>query len=361
MVTLRKLALGLAAMLAVFACATAAIAQAPPAHGQGGQGASHKGIYWGAWIGPQLTGEQPPWDMSAADRFAGLIGKQPSLLQFSQPFADCGGGCEQLAFPTAEMTAIRSYGAVPLLSWGSQATGRGLAQPDYAMARIAGGAHDAYIREFAEGARNWGHPFFLRFNWEMNGGWFPWGVKANGNTAAKIVAAWRHVHDIFTTVGATNVSWVWCPYVDGSSRFGDLQDFYPGNPYVDWTCLDGYNWGANLINPAPWRSFDQIFSASYRQLTEKIAPHKPVMLGEVATNGTAKVRARWIKGMFAAIAHRYPQIRGLAWFDQSDRGLNWSLEQSPRVVKAFANGVRASRFRPGSYGSLDGSPILPPR
>ena len=35
-------------------------------------------IYWGAWIGKQLTGDQPPWDMSAADQVRGN-GRQEAL------------------------------------------------------------------------------------------------------------------------------------------------------------------------------------------------------------------------------------------------------------------------------------------
>jgi beta-mannanase len=53
----------------------------------------------------------------------------------------------------------------------------------------------------------------------MNGTWSPWAVGVNGNTAAHYVAAWRHVHRIFTKVGATNATWVWCPNVDPNAMF----------------------------------------------------------------------------------------------------------------------------------------------
>jgi hypothetical protein len=46
-------------------------------------------IYWGAWIGKQLTGEQPPWDMGAANKFEEMAGKKLSILNFSAPFANC--------------------------------------------------------------------------------------------------------------------------------------------------------------------------------------------------------------------------------------------------------------------------------
>ena len=111
------------------------------------------------------------------------------------------------------------------------------------------GRYDAYIREFAEAAKAWGHPFFLRFNWEMNGNWFAWSEGVNGNQPGEYVAAWRHVHDIFTSVGATNATWVWCPNVDPGKEFDDLALALSGRRYVDWTCLDGYNWGTNPTGP----------------------------------------------------------------------------------------------------------------
>ena len=67
--------------------------------------------------------------------------------------------------------------------------------------------------------------------------------QANGNRPGEYVAAWRHVHDIFTSVGANDVTWVWCPNVDPDHKMQSLGSLYPGDAYVDWTCLDGYNWG----------------------------------------------------------------------------------------------------------------------
>ena len=80
-----------------------------------------RGIYWGAWIGDQLTGDQPPWDMSAVGHLSSLVGKGLSLLEFAAPFADCSASpCEFYKFPAYEMQTIRNYGAIPFFSWGSQ-------------------------------------------------------------------------------------------------------------------------------------------------------------------------------------------------------------------------------------------------
>jgi hypothetical protein len=323
-----------------------------------------RGLYWGAWIGDQLTGGQPPWDMSAVSAFEGLTHKGLSLIQFAAPFVSCGTPpCSFYRFPAHEMETIRTYGAIPLFSWGSQSTPvpPDLNEPEFQLADIATGAYDSYIRRFAEAAREWGHPFFLRFDWEMNGNWFAWDEGVNGNQPGEYVAAWRHVHDIFAEVGATNATWVWCPYVNPQHRLPPLARYYPGSAYVDWVCLDGFNWAQNGVNSQPWRSFNQVFSASYRTLTRKVSPHKPVMLAEIASGGASKAKAIWIRNMFKQLSTSYRQIRALVWFDQVDRGVQWPIETSPAAAGAFARGVRRPSYRANDYSGLAGTTILPPR
>jgi len=318
--------------------------------------------YWGAWIGSQLTGESPPWDMSAVDRFAQLAGKGPSVVEYSSPFTECeGSSCRPDHFPSEEMTAIRNYGAIPFFSWGSQSTPlEGSVEPAFSLTRLIAGDYDAYLKEFAAAAREWGHPFFLRFDWEMNGNWFPWGEGTNGNGPGEFVAAWHHVHDIFTEAGATNASWVWCPYAFPKGGLGALKRSYPGNAYVDWSCLDGYNCGNNKVNPHPWRSFDAIFRHAYDQIVKKIAPKKPMILAEMASGGTARAKARWITNMFSSLKGHYRRIRGLIWFDQIDRGVQWQIESSPLARKAFARGIHSSRFESNHFAEAITAPIRPP-
>jgi hypothetical protein len=318
-------------------------------------------LYWGAWVGNQLTGEEPPWDMSAISRFEGLVDKGLSLIQFSAPFSNCSHlPCEEYPFPAAQMQSVRDYGAIPFFSWNSGAAGTSDFS-DHRLASINSGRYDAYIHEFALSARKWGHPFFLRFNWEMNGGWFPWGEGVNQNEAGEYVAAWRHVHDIFTAVGATNATWVWCPYGDAARTLAPMRQFYPGGRYVDWTCLDGFNWGQNETNPLPWRSFAEIFRVSYELVTKTIAPNKPMILAETASNGSGRAKAAWIQGMFKQIAEKFRRIRGVIWFDQFDRDVRWPIETSALSTEAFSWGLRNHPYRGNRFGDIAASPIPPPR
>jgi mannan endo-1,4-beta-mannosidase len=321
-------------------------------------------LYWGAWIGDQLTGHAPPWDMGAVSQFEGLVGKGLSLVALGSPFANCNQSpCEFYDFPTEAMDNVHHYGAIPFFNWASQATSSdpsgATVMPDFQLADMIAGTYDPYIREFAEDARDWGHPFFLRYDWEMNGNWFPWGETVNGNQPGEYVAAWRHVHDLFTAVGADNVTWAWCPYAEVDRHFAPLAPLYPGSEYVDWTCMDGFNWGSNPTNPHTWKSFDQIFAPTYRKLVKHVAPDKPIVLAETASTGKGRAKARWIRSMFDELRTKYRRIRGLIWFNQVDRGVDWPLETSPRAARAFSEGIRKPAFQANAQFAV-ASPIMPP-
>ncbi len=323
--------------------------------------AKPKSLYWGAWIGPQITGTAPPWDMTPVSGLSRLLGKGMSLVGFASPFEDCAtGSCTFYRFPTSGMTSIREYGAIPFFSWGSEGTPRtSVGDPAFQLSDLIKGRYDEYIRTFAKEARSWGHPFFLRFDWEMNGNWFPWAEGVNGNKPGEFVAAWRHVHDIFTAAGATNATWVWCPFSDPQRKFNYLASLYPGTAYVDWTCLDGYNWGTNAVHARPWRSFSEIFATTYARV-EKLAPTKPIVLGEFATSPNGGHKAAWIRNMLSVIPKKFPRIRALVYLDGYDRGINWPIETSGSAAAAFARGISPPTFVANDYASLAASPIPPP-
>jgi hypothetical protein len=315
-------------------------------------------LYWGATIGEQLTGEQAPWDMGAVSKFESMAGKGVSLVNFFAPFANCASKCSFYKFPTEPMESIRQHGSIPVYSWSSQSIPSSLNEPDFQLSDVIAGSYDSYIREFAEDARDWGHPFFLRFDWEMNGNWFPWSEGVNGNQSGEFVAAWRHVHDIFTAVGADNVSWVWCPNVDpGDNLANSIASDYPGDEYVDWTGLDGYNWGPSK---GGWTSFSHLYDSTYHAITDSIAPSKPLMIGEMGSTEKGGSKASWISEALAEIPTAFPKIRAMLWFDTFDDGMDWPIETSSSATSAFAAGVQAPAYQSNSYANLPPGAIAPP-
>jgi hypothetical protein len=308
-----------------------------------------RSIYWGATVKNSLG--QAPWEMGAARAFERAAGKKVSIIGWGSPFYSkvyCQGYCE---FQTEAFTKVRGHGSIPFLSWGPY-PGNGSFSP----AAIARGAQDSYIRRWAQAARDWGHPFFLRFAWEMNGFWYPWGVGAPGNTAADVVAMWRHVHDLFVSEGTTNVTWVWCPNI---GSFAPLGKLYPGNAYVDWTGLDGYN-----FDPSNWATFGDLYKSSYRQITGSIAPTKPLVLAEVATTESGGSKGAWITNMFTTLPSLFPKVRALMWFDVRTPGpgnrADWPIESSPSATAAFDRGIASAAYTSDTFANLNRAPIPPP-
>jgi hypothetical protein len=237
------------------------------------------------------------------------------------------------SFPTADCDLVDSYGGVPMITW----------EPWLNVAdtleAISRGDFDSYITSFAQGAKDWGKPVFLRFAHEMNGTWYPWdGYNNGGNSGiAKYISAWKHVHDIFIQAGATNVKWVWSPAFYGSSStpwsYGD--SYYPGDAYVDWIGLDGY---CGLIN---WDSFDNIFSGMY---TTYSTHNKSMMIAEFAcAEETGDLKADWITDAFSKIRNNYPRFKIFVWFNVN-KERDWRVESSSSSITSFKNAVSDPYF-----------------
>jgi hypothetical protein len=268
-----------------------------------------------------------PVDLDGVEALASSLGVMPGSIMWYQQWSSAPD------FPAADASRIAALGATPEITWEPWEPTGGVDQPEYSLSSIASGAHDPYVRHWAQEIRTWGGSIRLRFAEEMNGDWFPWGADVNGNTPEEYVAAWRHVHRIFTSVGATNVIWVWSPNVSytGSTP---LVSLWPGAAYVNQVGLDGYNWGPT--KPAlGWESFRQIFAPSLARLGAFTS--LPCYITEVASTEAGGSKRRWIKAMFATL-DRWPNVRGFTWFDW-DKETDWPLDSSPGALRAFRAGV----------------------
>lgn len=297
-------------------------------------------VRWGAWIDRHRTGTQPPWDMRPVGQLERSVGKRMSLVAFSTPFADSSGR-NYFAFPRAQLDAVVRHHATPVFSWGSHAM-RNYGNQDFTLSAIADGRQDAYIERWARAAQAWGRTLLLRFDWEMNGDWFPWSEGYGDQPAGSFVRAWKHVHAIFARAGSRNVRWVWCPNADPQHEDQPLASLYPGDDEVDWTCADVYN------RDAPWVSAADQLGPTYDEITRTIAPGKPMLLGEVGSTEAGGSKAGWISDLFAALPTRFPAVRALTWFDATDPGSSthrdWPLDSSKSATAAFAKGIASDRY-----------------
>ena len=215
------------------------------------------------------------------------------------------------------------------------------------MKAIANGSLDSYLHAYARGAAAYGSPVWLRLFHEMNGNWYPWGGSVGSNSAVKLVAAWKHVHDIFVAEGATNVKFVWCPNIESLDSNGSLSNpanaigaYYPGDGYVDFIALDGYNFGDG--DGMVWRSFTTLYSSAYAQVTA-LSPDKPIFLAEVACAPNGGNKPAWILDMFSVIPQRFPRIAGVGWFNtnatEDSVSRDWRIDATTADLLAFRSAV----------------------
>jgi len=213
-------------------------------------------------------------------------------------------------------------GRIPLVNWEPHTP---------TLDDIINGVYDTMLHTRAASAKALAKQFFLDWGAEMNGNWAPWDGSHNGNSSAKYIAAYRHIHDIFVADGATNVVWAWCPNVTDEPRvaWNETLGYYPGDDYVDWTCVDGYNWGTT--NGGGWQSFQQVFTNVYAKLATK---GKPILIGEMASTEEGGNKAQWIAAMVPALKTNFPLIRGLVWFD-INKETDWRIASSTASRDAF--------------------------
>ena len=283
------------------------------------------------------------YDFTQLDRFTRAVGQQPSVYEFPQ-----GWAVNQ--FNRAAIDQVAERGMLPLISWEpwnyqrqSKIASLSGDQPAYSLSHIINGGYDGYIRSWAEGVKSLPYTIAIRFAHEMNGNWYPWGVFTNGNSVGEYAPAWRHVHDIFTRIGAKNVIWVWSPNVVWNTST-NLAELYPGNSYVDWIGLSGYYGTPGALR---YESFDTIFAQTIAEL--RTFTSKPLVITETGATNVSGLMARWITQMFRQLP-AHTDIIGVIWFE-AFKVVDWQVTDYPAAAAAFRAGIGSrlyqTQWRPG--------------
>lgn len=306
-----------------------------------GASAASAAIKLGAYSGApgQATAMESP---QVLDRFISMVGRTPDILN------DYSNVTDPLLTPT-KIANIESHGTTPMITWQlfkSGWSGSVITFPD-----IIAGRYDSNLRQAAQLAKGLPFEVLIRFAHEMNGDWYPWrpGGEA-GNVGSNYVNAWRHIVSIFRQEGAANVKWVWSPNVDyGNYPFAP---YFPGDDWVDYVALDGYNWGTGGVGVNKWQSLSEVFASSYAQLTQMST--KPVMIAETSSSEAGGDKAAWIRqGFLRAIPEKFPRIAAVVWFDR-DMEQDWRVNSSSTSLAAYRE-IASSKL----YGGTVDVPLPP--
>ena len=185
-----------------------------------------------------------------------------------------------------EAVPLAFGGIIDANTAGGQALARG-----YLTATV-NGTNDSLFRQAAVMIRDGGFPdAILRLGWEFDGGWYPW--SSNGNCALW-QTAFRHVHDVFTSV-SPNFRFDWT----GNSTSLKLQAScaYPGDAYVDIIGLDNYDMGL----AAPYNSATHTWADPNTAFTTAITPNLTFQRDFAIAHGKQVSFPEW--GLFSGDGH----------------------------------------------------------
>jgi beta-mannanase len=284
-----------------------------------------------------------PFDMQPLNAYSQLLGRAPSIMMWYRQW-------NEPLLAGSEVTDVLNRGMTPIITWEpfDPNAANASTDPNYSLSAILSGKYDAYIEGAAQQAAAVGRPMLINFAPEMNGDWESWGPAVNGNTASQYVAVWRHVVGIFRAAGATNVGWIWDPNALWNSAT-TYRAYYPGDAWVDWVGMDGYNFGTTTSDG--WLSPLQIFSGSYASL--RALTHKPIIIEETASAEAGGSKSAWITSLETEIPKDLPAVRALVWFNR-DKETDWRVNSSSAALKSFQHLVAS---RAWSGGSLDVHPL----
>ena len=215
--------------------------------------------------------------------------------------------------PVGQLRAVVGDGSVPILDWGCG--------PD--VATLASGADDSTITAYAKALKGFRGPVFLRWCWEMN----LVGLHHQVGGPSGFISAWDHIRALFRDTGASNVSFVWCPGLNGA----DPTPYFPGASEVDWIGVDGYSHTAS-------QTFGTLFGPFVRTWEGE---GKPLMVAETGAAGAAQ--PAFIDSI-GADAPSLPAVKAVVYFDAPGPANSWQF--TPAGLVAFGRLAATPYFRP---------------
>ncbi|MDP4181176.1 MAG: glycosyl hydrolase [Bacillota bacterium] len=245
--------------------------------------------------------------------------------------------------------AVYANDAILLLTW----------EPwEYDTVQIMNGNADSYIRKMAQDMKSYGKEIWLRPLHEANGNWYPWAIGYDGgkNTNSTYISAFRHIVDIFRSEGANNVKWIFninCSNVGPNTSY---TGHYPGDNYVDYNSIDGYNWGTTQSWGSTWQSFDEIFLSPYNSLKNY---NKQILIAEWASTEVGGNKAQWITDSFNKIRSSYDKIFAEVWFSHN-KETDWRINSSESALNAYKNAIKKTSASPTPTNSPTRTPTYTP-
>ncbi len=273
------------------------------------------------------------WNMDQVKAMESWQGKKDAVVNMFTNWANDTTVMNNLF--TQQLPNIWNNQNVPMITWEPFTSGS--TTPNNIDALIANGQYDAYINNWADQLKTFlggadksyntgdDRRAYIRLGHEMNGNWYPWSPAAGGSTPQDYKNMWIHVKTIFDNKGldTSHVQWVWC--VNNLDVGGyNAQALYPGDAYVNWVAIDGYNWG-NSQTWSSWQTPNQVFDPMINSL--KAFSTRPIAITEVGSStstsyGTSvAAKSQWMNDFFNYAVNK--NVKMVSWFNE-DKETDWA-------------------------------------
>jgi len=174
------------------------------------------------------------------------------------------------------------------------------------------------------------------------------GVAGN---AHDFVAAWRHLHELYRSVGASNAVWTWV-MTGYPENITDAGSLWPGNDVVDWISWNVYNQSGckdGFVDANKISSFEDQLRPFYDFIQQRgpalgIDASKPMMIsetGSVTYAASPELTADWYAAIPSTL-DRYPQVKGVTLWNSVSEPCDYVFDGNAVV----SEGVRRAGLDP---------------
>lgn len=242
-------------------------------------------------------------------------------------------------FPVEWVRKVIEANAIPHIAW----------EPNDGLDVIK---DDAYLRSWARQAAQFDFPIMLRFASEMNGAW-----SAYFGNPKKYIAKWRLVTSVMRAE-APNVVMLWAPFCMPK---GNINDYYPGDEFVDWVGVNIYSVYCHNGNPNE-KAYHEDPVELLRHVYRTYAHRKPIAIAEYAAThyckgtrqDTTSFALAKMARMYEAIVRELPRVKMINWFsmDTIKMGLannNYCLTANSYVLAAYRALISSEHFLSEPY------------
>jgi hypothetical protein len=192
---------------------------------------------------------------------ANWLGSSTSV-KYAQDFVDATDWAhidDPWQLPNWQGSPFQMVWGVPMLPCGAPSTQCATNVADYNL--VADGGADGYYQTLAQNlvAAGFGSSY-IRLGWEFNADWMGWGIcnedgSGLASWASDFVPAFQNIVTSMRSVAGANFKFIWNPIDSSNSSCAgaNLENFYPGDNYVDVVALDAYDAiGATTDDASRW-------------------------------------------------------------------------------------------------------------